>query len=420
MKKTGGRPKGASARSRISASTSFLTTTASREIASSSSSRASPRADHRFVGHPRSQGRDARRRRRGCARSFTTRSSPATSTIKRSKTASAADIIVGWAELADWWKFWRGGKHTKYSIQRALETAYDLELFDARWFFDMLESGGGKLHGTDVLVEGMSKTELADWIKKIHESGDGSPEGPARLRSAGRRSSPRRRTPCLLSAIDAFAQKNGLVKDKFKADEGDEPRQRRLDQARRRRLRVSASPPKSARQSVCRRGPRGSNARGRRRRSPSARRRRAFAARRRAAQGARGAVAPEGDWLENRGQRAGERSGRRSRRRDRRGRSRRPARSRPRSRRSSSAKTISSRQRRASPRPRAARQRPRWSQQSDAARRSLRPKRRRQDRAAAAAGGRSAAAQSQSADVDARSTRGRAPSMSWARADARL
>ena len=73
-----------------------------------------------------------------------------------------ADVVVGWGELADWWKFWRGGKHTKYSIQRALETAYELGLFDARWFFDILESGGGKLHGTDVLVEGMSKTELAD------------------------------------------------------------------------------------------------------------------------------------------------------------------------------------------------------------------------------------------------------------------
>ena len=68
----------------------------------------------------------------------------------------APELIIGWVELADWWRFWRGGKHTKYSIQRALETAYDLELLDARWFLDTLESGGGKLHGTDVLVEGMS------------------------------------------------------------------------------------------------------------------------------------------------------------------------------------------------------------------------------------------------------------------------
>jgi hypothetical protein len=130
------------------------------------------------------------------------------------------DIVVGWAELADWWRFWRGGKHTKYSIQRALETAYDLELLDARWFLDTLESGGGKLHGTDVLVEGMSKTELADWIKKIHESGDGSPRGL--LNALGWPTLVAKTSNAvLLSAMDAFAQKNGLVKDKFKADEGE-------------------------------------------------------------------------------------------------------------------------------------------------------------------------------------------------------
>lgn len=132
----------------------------------------------------------------------------------------APDLIVGWVELADWWRFWRGGKHTKYSIQRALETAYDLELLDARWFLDTLESGGGKLHGTDVLVEGMSKTELADWIKKIHESGDGSPRGL--LNALGWPTLVAKTSNAvLLSAMDAFAAKNGLVKDKFKADEGE-------------------------------------------------------------------------------------------------------------------------------------------------------------------------------------------------------
>src|SRR5262245_31106932 len=132
-----------------------------------------------------------------------------------------ADVVVGWGELADWWKFWRGGKHTKYSIQRALESAYELSLFDARWFFDILESGGGKLHGTDVLVEGMSKTELADWIKKIHESGDGSPKGLLAALGWGTLVA-KTSNAVLLSAIDSFAQKNGLVKDRFKADD-DEP-----------------------------------------------------------------------------------------------------------------------------------------------------------------------------------------------------
>jgi hypothetical protein len=150
-----------------------------------------------------------------------------------------ADVVASWAELADWWKFWRGGKHTKYSIQRSLETGYDLGLFDARWFFDVLESGGGKLHGTDVLVEGMSKTELADWIKKIHESGDGSPKG---LLGALGWSTLVAKTSnaVLLSAIDAFAAKNGLVKEKFKADDDELEVGRSSERAKR----TSDAPPR--------------------------------------------------------------------------------------------------------------------------------------------------------------------------------
>jgi hypothetical protein len=150
------------------------------------------------------------------------------------------DIVVSWVELADWWKFWRGGRHSKYSIQRALETGYDLGLFDARWFFDVLESGGGKLHGTDVLVEGMSKTELADWIKKIHESGDGSPKGM--LTALGWSTLVAKTSNAvLLSVIDAFAQKNGLVKDRFKADEDDHASTRGAEGAES-RARISEPP----------------------------------------------------------------------------------------------------------------------------------------------------------------------------------
>jgi hypothetical protein len=120
------------------------------------------------------------------------------------------ETVVGWVELSDWWEFWRGGKQTKASIQRALEIAFEEGLFDAAWFFGVLESGGGKLRGTDVLVEGMSKTELADWIKKIHESGDGSPNGM--LSALGWAIVVSKTTNAvLLSVIDAFARKNGLV-----------------------------------------------------------------------------------------------------------------------------------------------------------------------------------------------------------------
>jgi hypothetical protein len=120
------------------------------------------------------------------------------------------ETVVGWVDLADWWAFWRAGKQSKATIQRALELGFDLALFDASWFFGVLESGGGKLNGTDVLVEGMSKTELADWIKKIHESGDGSPNG---LLSALGWATVVAKTAntVLLSVIDSFAKKNNLV-----------------------------------------------------------------------------------------------------------------------------------------------------------------------------------------------------------------
>ncbi len=87
------------------------------------------------------------------------------------------EIIVRWVELPDWWRFWRGGRITKYTILKALESAYDLELFDAEWFLATLRGHGGRLRGTDVLAEGLTKADLTEWVRRIHESGDGSPKG---------------------------------------------------------------------------------------------------------------------------------------------------------------------------------------------------------------------------------------------------
>jgi hypothetical protein len=91
--------------------------------------------------------------------------------------ALSADTIMRWIDLADWWTFWRGGKITKYTILRTLESAYDLGLFDADWFLDSVRGHGGKLRGTDVLAEGLNKADLTEWVRRIHESGDGSPKG---------------------------------------------------------------------------------------------------------------------------------------------------------------------------------------------------------------------------------------------------
>ena len=58
------------------------------------------------------------------------------------------ETIVRWLPLADLWAFWRGSKLTKQAILKALSTAYELYLFDARWFLDTVNAKG-RLHQGD-------------------------------------------------------------------------------------------------------------------------------------------------------------------------------------------------------------------------------------------------------------------------------
>jgi hypothetical protein len=88
-----------------------------------------------------------------------------------------AETLVRWVPLADLWAFWRAGKMTKQALHKALATAYELYLFDARWFLDTITAKGGSIKGTDVLADGLSKEELSQWIHRIHETGDGTPKG---------------------------------------------------------------------------------------------------------------------------------------------------------------------------------------------------------------------------------------------------
>src|SRR5450432_640006 len=87
------------------------------------------------------------------------------------------DITIAWVPLPEWWTFWRGGVLTKTAALKALVTAYDLKLFDASWLFERLEARGGGLKGTDVISEGLSKDDLVDWIRRVHQAQDGSPKG---------------------------------------------------------------------------------------------------------------------------------------------------------------------------------------------------------------------------------------------------
>ena len=124
--------------------------------------------------------------------------------------ALLSDVMVRWVPLGDWWAFWRGGKLSKLAIHKALDTAYELSLFDAKWFFDTIEGPGGKLKGTDVISEGLTKAELTEWVRKVHATGDGSPKGL--LVSLGwDRIVGKTPNDVLIRVLDQFAQKTALA-----------------------------------------------------------------------------------------------------------------------------------------------------------------------------------------------------------------
>jgi hypothetical protein len=115
--------------------------------------------------------------------------------------------LIGWVPYAEWWPFWREGTLSERAIAKAFGLAYELGLFDAKWFFDHLESGGKT--GTDVLGDGLSKADLTEWMHKIHEAGDGSPKGI--LGALGWEKITRQtRAPILLATLDLFARERGL------------------------------------------------------------------------------------------------------------------------------------------------------------------------------------------------------------------
>jgi hypothetical protein len=120
------------------------------------------------------------------------------------------ETLVRWLPLADLWAFWRGGKLTKQAIHKAMATAYELYLFDARWFLDAIHAKGGALKGTDVLADQLTKDDLTQWIRRVHETGDGTPKG---LVSALGWDKIVAKTPndVLVAVLDAMVGKVGLV-----------------------------------------------------------------------------------------------------------------------------------------------------------------------------------------------------------------
>lgn len=120
------------------------------------------------------------------------------------------ETLVRWVPLGDLWSFWRGGKLTKQAIFKALSTAYELYLFDARWFLETISAKGGSLKGTDVLADGLTKDDLTHWVRRIHETNDGTPKGI--LAALGwDKIVAKTSNEVLVAVLDAMVAKVGLV-----------------------------------------------------------------------------------------------------------------------------------------------------------------------------------------------------------------
>ena len=129
-----------------------------------------------------------------------------------------APILVDWIVLAEWWSFWRHGRLTGVAIQKALATARELGLIDDKWFLLNVQGRGGKLKGTDVLCDTLSKDQIVAWVRKLHEAGDGSPAG---IIAAIGWDTVLAKTAqdALLFALDQFARKAGLALDALNSPE---------------------------------------------------------------------------------------------------------------------------------------------------------------------------------------------------------
>ena len=121
-----------------------------------------------------------------------------------------AQVLIDWVPLTEWWTFWRTGKLTGVAIQKALAVGRELGLFDDRWFLQNVDGRGGRLKGTDTLCDTLSKDQIIAWIRKVHESGDGSPAGL--VAALGWETILAKTSQeALLFALDALAKKIGLV-----------------------------------------------------------------------------------------------------------------------------------------------------------------------------------------------------------------
>lgn len=131
----------------------------------------------------------------------------------------AAEVLVDYVPLDEWWQFWRGAALGPAFVKKALAAARAHRLVDDEWFLGAVASRGGKLKGTDAIADTLAKDEVIAWMRAIHASGDASPGGIIAARGWDNvlaKTAP----DALLTVLDAFARKMNLVK----ADSGVPPR----------------------------------------------------------------------------------------------------------------------------------------------------------------------------------------------------
>jgi hypothetical protein len=126
------------------------------------------------------------------------------------ETALTPEITISALPLSEWWMFWRTGKLSAPVLSRAVITAHDIGLFDAKWFLDALVGPDGHTRGIDVFAAKLPKPELAAWVFRIAESGDATPEGIVKA-LGWEKMLENTSTSAMLGVLDALVKKVGLL-----------------------------------------------------------------------------------------------------------------------------------------------------------------------------------------------------------------
>jgi hypothetical protein len=80
------------------------------------------------------------------------------------------DLVLRRVPIEEWWRFFMLGKFSKPVILKFLNLADAACFIDASWFFAKVKTtvSSGRMNGLDALSAVLTKTDLADWLLKLH------------------------------------------------------------------------------------------------------------------------------------------------------------------------------------------------------------------------------------------------------------